>query len=290
MSATAATPAVSVIVPSSGRADLLLRKLEALATQTAPAALVEVVLLDNACPQGVGARAEARAWPFALRVLRSSTRLPAAEARARAGAAAAAPLLWWSDDDAIPDADALAAHLAAQHRRPGVTVGAVRFEAPGARARYRPGRVGPAQLTGVNTVLPRDAYLRCAADLPPLPAPYGGEDAAVGFALAAAGVRFAAAPDAWVTHVGALPARLGHDPVRGGHAGANAAALAARHPTAGWALGVHPALLAAKRALLAPWWRDPARAPRPLRFEVAYARAAWDARGDRPRRPREETA
>lgn len=300
---------LSVVTPSAGRAALVLRKLEALAGQTADVTALEVVLVDNACPEHVGDQVEARAWPFGLVVLRSPRRLPAAEARAWAAEAAQGRWLWWSDDDAVPRADAAARHLDAQACRPGVTIGSVRFVVPAGAAtrgaeprrgrvggrrgdahvdrprerRWVARRVGPAQLTGVNTVLPRERFLAVAARLPRLPRPYGGEDALVGFALQAAGERFTAVPEAWVDHLGPLPARERGDPDAAYDAGFNASAIAATYPRAAWSLGVHPVALLAKRAALAVTAVvGPAPAPAWARFERAYAAGARDGRRRRP--------
>ena len=57
-----AAPELSVLTPAAGRVDLVLRTLEALEDDPQRTRL-EVVLLDNACPQGVGDRVAARDWP-----------------------------------------------------------------------------------------------------------------------------------------------------------------------------------------------------------------------------------
>lgn len=280
-------PEVSVVTPSFARVDLVRRKLAALARQTAGPERLEVLLVDNACPDGVGDAVAAAAWPFALRVLRSDRRISAAAARAWAGAEARGRWLWWSDDDAVPDDDALAAHLAVQARRPGVTIGSIRFVTGDGTTSWRPRRAGPAQFTGVNTVFPRAAWARVARDLLPLPRPYGGEDTVVALALRADGVPFADARDAWVEHHGPLPA-AGGDPAKGFDAGFNAAVIAGRFPRAAWSLGVHPLQRLAKRAALAgPWDAVWSRvAPRRPAFERAYLegeRAARRAsRGPKP--------
>ncbi len=282
--APVAAVALSVVTPSAGRVPAVLRKLEALAAQTLGAAALEVVLVDNACPDGVGDAVAARDWPFGLQVLRASTRLPAAEARAWAGRAARGRWLWWSDDDAVPATDAAARHLDAQRRRPGVTVGSVRFVDPALPTtqpapRWTARRAGPAQVTGVNTVLVRDRYLAVVDRLPRLPRPYGGEDALVGFALQAAGEPFTAVPDAWVDHIGPWPARTLGDAEKAYDAGFNAAVLAAAYPAAAWPLGVHPWALLGKRALLAwPWGTTSSDARRRWRFERAYLKGAQAGR------------
>jgi hypothetical protein len=269
-----------VLTPASGRVDLVLRKLEALAADAARPAL-EVVLLDNACPDGVGDRVAARDWPFAVRVLRSRERLPAGPARLAAGRAARGRFVWLSDDDCVPHAGAAALHLARQSAGACVGVGPVRFVAPDGRLlRALPARrPGPAQVTGVNTVVERALWLRVAERLPALPRRYGGEDTLLGLALEDAGVPIAPVPNAWVDHVGPIPSEAG-DPAKGYDAGYNAAVLAAAYPRATWALGVHPLQLRAKRALLAPPLGALARrtAPELAAFETAYLAGARDGR------------
>lgn len=259
------------------------RKLEALARQTTGAAAFEVVLVDNACPDRVGERMAAEAWPFALRVLRSERRLNAADGRGWAARAARGRWLWWSDDDVVPAADALAAHLAVQARRPGVTIGSVRFVGEHGSHAWRPRRAGPVQVTGVNTLLPRDAVVAIAPRLPRLPRAYGGEDALVGLALREAGVAFADARDAWVDHLGPLPARETGAVAQAFDAGFNAAVIARHYPSAEWALGTHAVSLGIKRVALARAWRGvwSVLAPRRWAFERAYLDGALAARRDR---------
>lgn len=268
-------PDVSVITPSAGRAGWVLRKLDALERQTAGTERLEVVLVDNACPEHVGDAAEARAWPFALRVLRSPQRLPAAEARRWAASEARGRWLWWSDDDVVPDDDALERHLAVHERGPCVTIGAVRFVTDAGVSLWRPRRAGPAHVTGVNTMLPRAALVAVQNSVMSLPMPYGGEDTVIGLALAEAGLPIVDVPDAWAAHHGPPPAAAG-DADKGYDAGYNAAVIAARYPQAAWPLGVHPLQLGAKRVLLA-WIRPGASAGR-LRFERAYLDGALAGR------------
>jgi glycosyltransferase involved in cell wall biosynthesis len=270
-------PEVSVVTVSFGRVDLVRRKLAALARQTTGPEVLEVVLVDNACPDRVGERLSAASWPFALRVLRSERRLNAAEGRAWAAREARGRWLWWSDDDVVPADDALAAHLAVQARRPGVTIGSVRFVSDRSTTRWRPRRAGPAHFTGVNTVFPRAAWARVADDLPALPRPYGGEDTVLALALQADGVPFTDARGAWVDHHGPHPAD-GGDPSKGFDAGFNAAVIARHYPHAAWSLGVHPVEMLAKRLLFSPLWCAITRGTPRGRFEHAFYLGAREAR------------
>jgi glycosyltransferase involved in cell wall biosynthesis len=268
-----AAPDVSVVTVSSGRVDLVLRKLAALARQTAGPQRLELVLVDNACPDGVGDVAEATACPFRVRVLRSDRRLTAAAARAWAAREARGRWLWWSDDDVVPDDAAMAVHLAAQARRPGVTIGAVRFVTERGTMRWRPRRAGPVHLTGVNSMFGRANHDQVIDALPTLPRPYGGEDTLVGLALQARGVPFTAVPDAWVEHHGPMPAAAGHL-TKAYDSGYNAAVLATWYPSVAWAVGLHPLQVAVKTVAL-PLLTWSARWPA---GELAYLRGARDAR------------
>jgi glycosyltransferase involved in cell wall biosynthesis len=270
-----AAPDVSVVTVSFGRVELVRRKLAALARQTAGAERLELVLVDNACPDGVGDAVEAAAWPFAVRVLRSERRLTAAAGRAWAAREARGRWLWWSDDDVVPADDALAAllaaQLAAQARGAGVTIGGVRYVTEGGTTRWCPRRPGPAQLTGVNTLFPRADVVAVQGDLPELPRPYGGEDALIGFALRARGLPFRSAPASWVDHHGPSPA-AGGDLAKAYDAGYNAAAICDRYPAAAWTLGLHPLQVAVKRALVPLLaWTGPRMAG-----DLAYLRGALD--------------
>ena len=276
-------PDLSVVTVSSGRAQLLLRKLAALAAQHLDPRRLELVLVDNACPHDVGSQVEARRWPFGVQVLRAARRLPPGPARCLALDAATAPLVWLSDDDCLPEPQAAERHLARQWPEPCVVVGGLRFVDAG---RQRPPqrttprvRPGPLFVTGANTSLPREAMRRaCEAPLE-LPRPYGGEDLVLGLQLYDQGYRFLAAPEAVVEHHGPDP-RWGGEPAKGYDAGYNAVAIARRWPAAAWGLGVHPLQIALKRLALAspeasPWRR---LAPGRVRYERAYLDGCLAAR------------
>lgn len=276
-------PDLSVVTVSSGRADLLLRKLAALAAQQLDPRRFEMILVDNACPEQVGAQVEGRRWPFTVRVLRVARRLPPGPARCLALEAATAPLVWLSDDDCLPVPEAAERHLARQRPTPCVVIGGLRFvdpDRPPSRQRPAPRvRSGPLFVTGANTSLPRDAMLRACQDRLELPRPYGGEDLVLGLHLREQGQRFVAAPEALVEHHGPDP-RWSGEPAKGYDAGYNAAAIARRWPEAAWGLGVHPLQIAFKRLALASpeaslWGR---LAPGRFRYERAYLDGCLAAR------------
>jgi len=272
-------PDLSVLTVSAGRAQMLLAKLAALARQRPDPTRLELVLVDNACPERVGDAAERQRWPFTVRVVRTGRREGAGRARCLAAAAATAPLVWLSDDDCLPAPDAAACHLARQRCGASVVIGAVRFVDAERSRTWRPRRVGPAQLAGANASLPRDAMLRACEARLELPRVYGGEDIVLGLQLRDQGVPFVAAPEALVDHQGPDPTR-GGDPSKGFDAGYNAVVIARRWPAAAWELGVHPLQLTLKRlAFGAPeaalWQRLPSGR---LRYERAYLDGSRTAR------------
>ncbi len=276
-------PDLSVVTVSSGRRQLLLRKLAALAVQRLDPRRFEVVLVDNACPEHVGAEVEGRRWPFAVRVLHAGRRLPPGPARCLALEAAAAPLVWLSDDDCLPEPAAAERHLARQRPTPCVVIGGLRFvdaDGPPGRQRTAPRvRPGPLFVNGANTSLPREAMRRACQQGLALPRPYGGEDLVLGLQLRDQGQRFVAAPEAVAEHHGPDP-RWGGEPAKGYDAGYNAVAIARRWPGAAWGLGVHPLQIALKRLALAspdasPWRR---LAPGRFRYERAYLDGCLAAR------------
>ena len=123
--ADAPGPKVTVVVPSHGRADRLERLLGALAEQDLPADDFEVVVVDDASPDGTAAvLAEAEAaGTLPLRVLTQPVRRGPAAARNLAWRSSRAPVIAFTDDDCVPDPGWLRAGLAALDGRARVAVG-----------------------------------------------------------------------------------------------------------------------------------------------------------------------
>jgi GT2 family glycosyltransferase len=110
-----AAPAATVVMPTHGRRESLLRVLRALARQTvAPGTFDVVVICDGDVDGSVTACQElAPSLPYALHVLEQANQGPAA-ARNRGVVTASAPLIIFLDDDVVPDLALIATHLAAQ--------------------------------------------------------------------------------------------------------------------------------------------------------------------------------
>jgi hypothetical protein len=260
-----------ITVSFGGSSWCVLRKLAALARQTAGPGGSSWSSSTTPARTRVGDARGGRAWPFAVRVLRSERALSRPPRGAWAAREARGRWLWWSDDDVVPDDDALAAPPGGARRRRRRHDRGVRFvTAGGTAAGVRAGRPRPTHRRQ-HAAAPRRRRGRVRTTCPSCRDAYGGEDALIGFALRRRGVPFVAAPDAWVDHHGPSPA-AGGDVRKAYDAGYNAAAIAGRYPRAAWPLGVHPLQIAVKRAvvpLLA--WTGPRMAG-----DLAYLRGALD--------------
>lgn len=118
-------PTASVVIPTHGRRELLLRVLRALVEQTvAPESFEALVICDGDVDGSVAAcQAVAATLPYTLRVFAQVNQGPAA-ARNRGVAEARAPLIVFVDDDVVPAPELLAVHLAAQQGQENlVTIG-----------------------------------------------------------------------------------------------------------------------------------------------------------------------
>ncbi|MGH9306808.1 MAG: glycosyltransferase, partial [Acidimicrobiales bacterium] len=118
-------PAVSVVVPTRGRADRLVRLVEALEAQTIPKDRFEVVIVDDASPDHTAEVLESIAdqTPLRLSVMHQSERRGPAAARNVAWRSAHAPIVAFTDDDCVPDPDWLRAGLEAMDGNRRVVVG-----------------------------------------------------------------------------------------------------------------------------------------------------------------------
>ncbi|MDH0868154.1 glycosyltransferase family A protein [Mitsuaria sp. GD03876] len=116
-----ATPEIAVVMPTFRRPDLLERCLRALMTQTLARDRFEVVVVDDGhedrCRELVDRFAAMPGAPR-IRYRRPSTGRGPAVARNTGWRAASAPLIAFTDDDTMPDADWLARGLAAMRAHP----------------------------------------------------------------------------------------------------------------------------------------------------------------------------
>jgi len=119
-------PLASVVLPTHGRRDSLLRTLRALARQTAPPEWYEVIVVCDGDVDGSYAACAALlpTLPYRLVLVRQRQQGPAA-ARNRGIAEAGAPLIAFIDDDVVPIEGWLSLHLAAHRDGPGYPLGVV---------------------------------------------------------------------------------------------------------------------------------------------------------------------
>lgn len=105
----------SVVLPTHGRRESLLRVLRALGQQSVSPRIFEVIVVCDGDVDGSAraCRALASRVPYTLWVLEQPNQGPAA-ARNRGVAEAQSPLIIFLDDDVVPDEYLIAAHLKAQ--------------------------------------------------------------------------------------------------------------------------------------------------------------------------------
>ena len=271
-----ARPEISVVTVTHGRLPVLLDKAEALRRQTLEPASFEWIVVANGDPAGAAALRSAE-LPFPTDIVESDTNLPIGAARNLAAARASAPVLLMSDDDCLPNPEALAGHLRAHRETGGEAVVVAPLRLPDAlrvgaqrepfeRSFHLGRRALWINATGANTSLPRPAF-EAVGGYDESFVDYGGEDPDLALRLRRRGARFRYEPTAWAYHVGRV---LGQDPERAYLAGRAHRRIFDRDPSleVGVLLGVHPWLLAAKRWLLS----GPARRLLPDEVRV-YERA-----------------
>lgn len=268
-----ALPELSVITVTHDRVDVLEKKLAALAAQTLDPERFELCLLLNACAQTTKKLLERVSLPYVLHVMTSDVKLSPARARNRCARRARGRVLYLSDDDCLPEPHTLEAHLQAQARA-CVALGGLEFVAAGQSELWQPRRVGFWNLNGANTSLPTAAFWG-AGGFDETLVGYGGEDVLLGYALR--DLPFVFLPGAVAVHLGPNPLR-GGDLDKARAAGRNAVQIAARYPKLAFRLGVSPALLALKRALLKRQLLGRVMPPTAYDYERAYLEGALEER------------
>lgn len=259
--------AISVVVPTYQRRELLLRVLGALGAQTLPRKWFEVVVVCDGCTDGTADAA--RAWAAAHDGLTVTVLDPpnagAAAARNRGARATAAPLVLFLDDDMIAHPDLLVAHLARHLRTPGgIVIGAVPVDPSSPRSFLTVGLAAwadrrDARLSAPGAVVPADDVLTGQISLPravfealggfdprfTAGGTFGGEDVDLGWRARRQGIPIVYEPRAVSHQVYDKTFRaLGRD-VR--HAGAADVRMARLHPE------IVPSLLLGRARTLGGW-------------------------------------
>lgn len=212
---TSARPVISVVIPSRNRRPLLFAVLEALGRQTeiAPNTWEAVVVLDGS-DDDTEKQLEGYRPPYGLDVI-SQVHLGVATARNRGWQRASADLILFLDDDVIPAASLLSAHVKAHAAQPGAAVVLGRV-IPGhdvsdawnwydgwTMARKYAALATTELPSGIhfggNFSLRRASLVAVGGFDRTLPR---GEHVDLGYRLAGAGVRFVYAPAAEARHVG----------------------------------------------------------------------------------------
>jgi hypothetical protein len=138
-----ALPPVSVVVVTSQRRQLVAHTLTALAAQTYPAHLTEVLVVDNASEDGTGAEL----LQHDVTVLREEQHLPVAAARNQAVAVSGGEVIAFTDDDCRPVPTWLEALVAGMREGTDVVQGATTADPdqplePLSRTQWTPAEAG----------------------------------------------------------------------------------------------------------------------------------------------------
>jgi GT2 family glycosyltransferase len=263
--------ALSVIIPTHDRRELLERKLRALEREPSD---FEVVVIVDACTDDTLDFIGRYAPPYPLQWAPSTAR-HVAHARNQGARMARGRILLFSDDDVVGRPGWVAANLAA-HVTPRV-VGISRLVLPphlthgvtgGPPARWY-------QANGASMGV-QASFFHEVGGYDPSFSTYGGEDNDLGYRLLRAGARFVWLRDAVAEHWDEAFAELAEEKARSAGAAHVRVWRKYRDDRIAWALGVHPALLAVKRLvwnrLIGTVVTNPA-----YRYQRAYAEGARQA-------------
>jgi glycosyltransferase involved in cell wall biosynthesis len=263
---------VSVIVPTHNRQKLLEQKLLALAGQQGE---FEVIVVADGCTDDTPRFLNSYQASYPLRVIYADGAGTSA-ARNRGARAAQGDLLLFSDDDVLPKTGWVEGHCQAHTAPQRVAVGHLALP-PGLRGCGAAELLGPRvywwNITGNSTSLSK-ALFEEVGGYDESFSGYGGEDPDLGYRLLKAGAQLVFAGSAKATHEAwDFPPKMLS---KARSAGAAHLRVWHKHqdPHIAWALGVHPALLAVKLAVL-PWAKQLLGSRGD--FELAYAWGAWGA-------------
>ncbi|WP_313703298.1 glycosyltransferase family A protein [Massilia sp.] len=203
---TSSTLAVSVVVPTCGRMDLLDRCLDALTRQTLPAGAYEVIIVDdepnhNTLHLVAGWRARTVERGPRLVYLANSGQHGPAAARNLGWRAAQAPIVAFTDDDTVPAVTWLAQGLGAFDEQVDVLCGRIEMPVPRKLTDYQreARRLETAEFVAANCFCRKSILERLDGFDERFTEPCR-EDSDLYFRLLGIGARIARAPDALVVH------------------------------------------------------------------------------------------
>jgi len=260
---------ISVIVPTHNHRGLLEKKLRALETQQGE---FEVVVVADGCSDDTVDFLQTYQPPYPLELIQTPG-LGAAGARNRGAEIARGDILLFSDDDVIPQPGWIEAFQQAFARERVVYLGGFRFkEGHVWKPALRFGRLGFNNVNGVALGMTLDIFRKVGGFAEWIKG-YGGEDLELGYRLIKAGIPIRYLPQAQAEHLGPTPTC---NLTKARQAGVQAVHIVRYHkdPRLALELGVHPALVALKLALLPSFkglW-----GPRGD-YELAYAWGASEA-------------
>ena len=261
-------PVVSVIVPTHDRRPLLERKLRSLEGEALD---FEVIVVADACTDDTEKFLTGYQPPYHFSWT-TGPGLHAANARNIGAERARGEVLLFSDDDAIPSPGWVAENLRL-HEEPGYVGLSRQVLSPHLQHGATLDRVWGWQSTNGCSLSMRAELFAAVGGYDASFSSYGGEDLDLGWRLKQLGAKFRFLPNSPVEHWD--EGYLVDIEQKGRSAGAAHVRVWRKHGGArlAWALGVHPVMLAAKRALLGLPARLALRSDR-YRWERAYAEGA----------------
>jgi len=267
---------LSVITLSFHRADSLLQKLEALNNCDLDSGLFEVVIGFNDCDAALEETIRGLELPFQIQYIMFANNLGISKGRNTCIEAAQGEIIYFSDDDCVPDSNTLSQHLNAQKNKQAVYIGSILFKDGSSENSWQPKQVNYWNVNGANTSVPKDAIQTIQGFDESLEG-YGGEDILLGYQLKELGFDFLPLPTAWTTHLGPNPA-LAKNTDKAFSAGYNAFNISKKLPASvGLRLGVHPLLLRLKQVILNPFVTTLFRTSATVLYEKAYLDGALKA-------------
>lgn len=274
---------LSIITLSYHRANTLLQKLEALKNSNLDPQTFEIVIGFNDSDTKLIQTIEALTLPYQIKLLAFETNQGISKGRNLCIEATKGKIIYFSDDDCIPNQDTLNQHIKAQEKEQAVYIGSILFKDGNTESSWIPKKVNYGNTNGANTSVPKQA-IQAIDGFDESLSGYGGEDILLGYQLKKLGLNFLALQDTWTTHIGPDPA-LSRNKDKAYSAGYNAVMIAKKLPASvALRLGVHPLLLGLKKIILNPLVMALFKNSASLLYEKAYLTGALDAKHNKTKR------